>query len=523
MSSRFLTLSLLLCSLPTGLPLSAQESPQDWMAQGRATVERNLALSGEQNSPRAKNVILFIGDGMSIGTVTAARILGGQLLGMSGEEHELFFETFPNLGFAKTYNVNQQTPDSAGTMTAMVTGVKTDAGLISVNHYVVRGDCSSMQGNTLNTILQQAEQRGMSTGIVTTTSLTHATPAANYAHAMDRDLENDSDAAVMPNAGNCPDIARQLVEFTRNNPGSDGLEVALGGGRSHFLPKSGSVDPETGASGARLDGRDLLAEWRVANPKGAQVWNSQTLSALDLNKVPQLFGVFNPGHMQYEVDRANDIAGEPSLSEMTAAAIQVLQNNPRGYYLNVEAGRIDHAHHLGNAHRALIDTIELANAVRTAYEMTDPAETLIIVTADHGHTMTFAGYPTRGNPILGKVISNDRFGEPGATPALAVDGKPYTTLGYANGPGFHLLEDSPSADAVYALGVNQSGRTDLSAVDTTAPGYHSEVLVPLTDETHSSEDVAVYATGPGAELVRGVMEQNVIYHIMHEALQLDSR
>ena len=86
MSNRFLTLSLLLSTLSSGLPLSAQETPQEWTAQGRATVQRNLALSAEQSSPRAKNVILFIGDGMSVGTVTAARILAGQLQGMSGEE-----------------------------------------------------------------------------------------------------------------------------------------------------------------------------------------------------------------------------------------------------------------------------------------------------------------------------------------------------------------------------------------------------------------------------------------------------
>ena len=107
--------------------------------------------------------------------------------------------------------------------------------------------------------------------------------------------------------------------------------------------------------------------------------------------------------MKYEADRANDTGGEPSISEMTRKAIELLQKNPKGFYLMVEGGRIDHAHHAGNAYRALTDTIAMAEAVKVALEMTDDKETLVIVTADHSHTMTIAGYPSRGNPILGKA------------------------------------------------------------------------------------------------------------------------
>jgi alkaline phosphatase len=503
-------------------PVRAQETSQQWYDDGRAAVERNLARLGGRTLPRARNVILFVGDGMGISTVTAARILAGQLAGGTGEENELYFELFPDVALSKTYNVNAQTPDSAGTMSAIATGIKTDAGLISVGADTTRGDCDSQQGRQLTTLLELAEQSGMATGIVTTARITHATPAANYAHVMDRDFEDDRDGANLANPGDCADIARQLVEFKANHPGSDGIEVAMCGGRRSFLPRVPGVDPEDGGQGERMDGRNLIEEWLADHHDSQYVWNKQQFDELDIDATRQVLGLFDMSHMEYELDRPSDTGGEPSLSEMTATAIRLLDKNPNGFYLNVEAGRIDHAHHATNPQRALLDTIELANAVRLAHEMTDPAETLIIVTADHSHVFTLAGYPARGNPILGKVVSIDAAGETLDEPALAADGLPYTTLGYANGAGFHFLPGAGSADAIYNEDIN-GGRADLTTVDTTHEGFHPEVLVPMEDETHGGEDVAVYATGPGSELVRGVLEQNVIFHIMHEALQLDRR
>ena len=515
-------LSLVIATTVIAIPSLAQETPQKWYSEGHEAVQTRLERLAEPPK-RAKNVILFIGDGMGVSTVTAARILAGQLAGNTGEENELYFETFPNVAFSKTYNVNQQTPDSAGTMTAMATGVKTNAALISVNQYVSLGDCASMQGNTLPTLLEMAENKGMSTGIVTTARITHATPAANYAHSMHRNFEDDGDTAAMSDPGACIDIARQLVEFSVHNSNSDGLEVALGGGRLNFLPKVAGADPEEGVPGERLDGRDLSAEWLERYPHAAYVWNQAQFDAIDIAKTEHLLGLFDGSHMEYELDRPRDTGGEPSLSEMTGAAIRMLEKNPKGYYLNVEAGRIDHAHHATNPQRALLETIELAKAVQTAFEMTDPNETLILVTADHSHVMTVAGYPTRGNPILGKVVGNDAHGAPKHTPELAEDGLPYTTIGYINGRGHQVLGDYESADAIFTKPINSSGRTDLSEVDTTAPGFHPETLVAIGNETHGGEDVAVYATGPGAELVSGLMEQNVIFHILFTALQLEQR
>jgi alkaline phosphatase len=203
----------------------------------------------------------------------------------------------------------------------------------------------------------------------------------------------------------------------------------------------------------------------------------------------------------------------------------MLEGDRRGFYLNVEGGRIDHAHHAGNPYRALTDAIEFARAVRKAYEMTDPRETLIVVTADHSHTFTIAGYPHRGNPILGKVSEvPDRDGDV-AKHTKDLLGLPYTTLGYANGPGYTGSSDTQAAGSktfphTPTTGTNTAMRPDLSAVDTASPSYMPEATVPLNSETHAGEDVPIYANGPDAHLFRGVMEQNWIYHVMREAFGL---
>ncbi len=158
---------------------SSPSGNSSWFEAGQEAVARARRNEASRNpDARAQNVILFLGDGMGITTVTAARILEGQLRGETGEENWLSFERLPHTALIKTYNTNQQTPDSAGTMTAIVTGVKTRSGVLSVGESVQRGDHEATRGQVLTTIVEQAEQRGLSTGVVTTTPVTHATPAA---------------------------------------------------------------------------------------------------------------------------------------------------------------------------------------------------------------------------------------------------------------------------------------------------------------------------------------------------------
>jgi alkaline phosphatase len=513
-------------SASIGISASAGVMPEyqknnAWYKNAKTSIADKIQQTTSNN---AKNVILFVGDGMGISTLTAARILQGQKNGQLGEEGVLSFESFPYTALVKTYNVDAQTPDSAGTMTAMISGLKTDVGVIGVDENVERGDCSTTQGNEMVTALELAEIKGLSTGVISTARITHATPAATYAKSADRNWEDISDMPQEAIDAGCKDIALQLVNFESNlearYEGIDvnGIEVMMGGGRRHFLPKDEQYNVEKnvadGAEGDRTDERHLIDEWKAQYTQGTYINNLSEFNAIDVETTQPVLALFNESHMQYEADRSNDISGEPSLTEMTQKAIDILDSNEKGFFLTVESGRIDHGHHAGNAYNALNDAIEFSNAVQAAVDSTNPEETLILVTADHGHVFTIAGYPKRGNPILGKVVE---VGE--TAPALADDNMPYTTLGYANGRGFKDLGPETDADAGYDEDI-VSERVDLSGIDTEEPGFHQESHVPLGSETHSAEDVSLHAKGPGAHLAQGVVEQNVVFHIIKQALGL---
>jgi alkaline phosphatase len=515
--------------LTTGIANAAEPTPEDWFNAGRQTVVDALHLHPVKK--HAKNVILFIGDGMGISTITASRIYDGQQKGGHGEENSLSFEKFPYLALSKTYSVDQQTPDSAPTMTAMVTGVKTIGDSLSVNQFVAHSEPKAEVVNTnkLTTILEQAKQEGLSVGIVSTARITHATPAATFAHTANRDWEGDSDK---PAGATVPDIAAQLVDFNING----GINVALGGGRTRFIPTTVN-DPEYGVAGKRKDGRNLTTDWTSKHSNAQYVWNKAQFDAINPKTTDHLLGLFEPSHVHYEADRvAHDKSGEPSLTEMTTKALEILKKNKNGYFLMVEGGRIDHAHHSGNAFRALTDTQQLAAAVKVAAESTNPEDTLIIVTADHSHVFTIGGYPQRGNPILGLTK-----GVGATTPDLDLLGLPYTTLNYANGTGYtgasytgaSNLQPAGSktftvpATAAWASGSEghnptsftaATGRPTLNSAKVEDPNYLQEAIIPLAAETHAAEDVAIFARGPKAHLFHGIVEQNVIYHVMAEAL-----
>ncbi|HEY0459094.1 MAG TPA: alkaline phosphatase [Pyrinomonadaceae bacterium] len=518
-------------------PVKRQESADSWRRDGWAAIER--AKRERIRTGKAKNVILFIGDGMGVTTLTAARILEGQLRGESGEENRLSFEEFPFSALSKTYSANQQTSDSAPTMSAIISGVKTDEGVLSVNQNIVRGDYKTVKGNETKTLLEMAEEAGKSTGIVSTARLTHATPGACYAHTADRDWESDFDMLRLSRAAEASknpiparlhreaydakfaDIARQLIEFKYG----DGLEVALGGGRSKFLPNT-VPDPEYPTrKGERTDNRDLTKEWTTEYKDSAYVWNKADFDKIDARRTRHLLGIFEPSMMQFSYDRPKDKSGEPSLTEMTTKAIDILAKNKKGFFLMVEAGRIDHAHHSGNAFRALTDTIELSNAVRAASQKVNLDETLIVVTADHSHTFNMLGYPARGNNILGLVREVDDNGNVETDYKRDALGLPFTTLNYTSGRGYIGANNLFPEGAKLCCAEPQTfspvknGRPDLSNVDTTNPDYLQEAMIPLRSETHGGEDVAIFATGANAYIIRGSMEENWIFYAMADAFR----
>jgi len=469
------------------------QAASPWFTDAQAVLQQKLNQQPITN--RAVNVILFNGDGNGVGTNYAIRVFAGQRAGKLGEEHVLPYETFPYLALAKTYNTNAQTPDSAPTASSMNTGVKSKFTTINMDERVTAGDCSTYSEDAKLTLLSEiATGMGKSVGAVSTARITHATPAAVYVHTVNRNWEE-----AAPDGCAQKDIADQMLDAMKAGT----LDVAMGGGRRNFVPEGVTVEEET--AGKRKDGRNLIEEAKAA---GAQyAFDDASFAALKLDGETPILGLFEASHMKYEQDRI----GEPSLAEMTAAAITHLSKNQNGYYLQVEAGRIDHANHDGNLHRTLMDGVALANAVAMADAMTNDLDTLIIVTADHEHAISFNGYCGRGAPITGLCYKIDNAGVKHLDELnLAADGKPYTVAGYLNGVGSVLKEEGNDW-----IGSRPAELTQEQATD---PDYIQQALIPMRSETHSGEDVAIYAKGPWAHLFDGTVEQNYIFHVMNHAI-----
>ncbi|XP_044138392.1 alkaline phosphatase, tissue-nonspecific isozyme-like [Bufo gargarizans] len=477
-------LQLVRLAVPGKFP-DVEKEPKYWRDHGRQTLEEALRLQS-LNMNKASNLILFLGDGMGISTVTAARILKGQKNGEPGENHRLEMEKFPFVALSKTYNTDSQVPDSAGTATAFLCGVKTNSGILGLSAAAELGVCNTSRGNEVDSILKWAKAAGKSVGVVTTTRINHATPAAAYANTADRNWYSDADMPPDAISQGCKDITWQLIN---NIPD---MEVILGGGRKYMYP-NGTADVEypqnPKANGKRLDGLDLVDLWHKKKPPSKvsrYVWNRTQLMEIDPSKVDYLMGLFEPDDLQYELER--NTSTDPALSEMVAVSIRILQKNPKGFFLLVEGGRIDHAHHAGQASLALHEAIELDRAVGLAGTLTSEEDTLTLVTADHSHVFTHGGNLPRGNPILGLALEPSNM-----------DNMPYTAILYGNGPGFKI---------------DGGKRENITGVDTADVNYLPQSAVPLKSETHGGEDVAIMAKGPMAHLLHGVVEQSYIPYAM---------
>ncbi|XP_061072507.1 alkaline phosphatase, tissue-nonspecific isozyme [Conger conger] len=467
----------LLVSVCTAAAPVEEENPEFWRKQAQKVLQS--ALSRKLNTNVAKNIVLFLGDGMGITTMTAARILKGQLQNRTGEETVMTMDTFPHLGLVKVYCVDFQIPDSAATGTAYLCGVKSNLNTVGVNAAARNGVCRTQKGNEVTSILKWAKDAGKSVGIVTTTRVQHATPASSYAHSASRKWYTDADMPTAAKRDGCTDIASQLLNNTDIN-------VIIGGGRKYMTPKN-TFDPEyptdATAGGQRTDGRNLISEWlKMKEGKVAHyVWNRTDFDAVDPETTDYLMALFEPGDMRFEVDR--DPAMDPSITETTEKAIRILRKNPKGFFLLVEGGRIDQGHHQSRASMALHETVSLDNAVARALELTGEEDTLTLVTADHSHSLSFNGYPFRGNSILGK------------SPLFGSDTLPFTTLMYGNGPGHKIVNGK---------------RPDIRKINTGAKDYVQQAAAPLASETHGGEDVAVMARGPMSHLFHGIQEQSYI-------------
>jgi alkaline phosphatase len=292
-----------------------------------------------------KYVFMFIGDGMAASQRQMAEYYVQETTG--DKNFRLLMDQFPVTGINTTHSMNTLVTDSAAAGTALATGHKTDNGMIAV----------LPDGTKLDSVIDVAQKRGMKTGLITTTRLTHATPAAFASNNLNRDNENE--------------IANDFLESN--------VDFFAGGGYRNFISKD-----EKGSK--RKDDRDLTKEFKEA---GYNVFigedSSDEFMNLKAEKNQKVFAAITKSHMPYEIDRVNSKPEVPSLADMTEKGIEVLSKNKKGFFMMVEGGRIDHAAHANDAASVINDTLAFEKAVEAAYKFYEkhPKQTLILVAADH--------------------------------------------------------------------------------------------------------------------------------------------
>ena len=324
-------------------------------------------------------------------------------------------------------------------------------------------------------------------GVISTARITHATPAATFAHVAERDWEaydSVNFGATQAQQG-CTDIASQLV--ARSTP----IDLLFGGGRRFFFTNSTPDVENATAFGSRTDGKSLVKDsW-----KGRYIWNHTELKKITPGSPGPILGLFSYDHMMYETDRVAKKSDEPSLSEMTNFAIKHFLSSKQGFFLFVEGGRIDHGHHETKARYALDEFALFDDAIGGAKQLLKSSgvldETLLVVTADHSHVFTMGAESARGSNILG-------FGTLEQKNVSDVDRMPVNILAYGNGPNYQGARNKNHFDSV----------------NTNTTSYLSPAALPMKSETHGGEDVPVYAQGPWSHLFIGTMEQHTIAHKM---------
>ncbi len=420
-----------------------------------------LLLAGvapaQERDSKVENVILFIGDGMGLQQVTLAR-----LAGRDRPEDPLAMETLPEFGAITTHSADNLVTDSAAAATAMATGVKVDNHVLS----------SKPDGKPIRTILEAAEAKGLASGLVTTTRITHATPAAFASHAEERTKEAE--------------IARQYLDC--------GAEVLLGGGAKHF-------DDEA------------LAAFRK---KGYEVVTDR--AGLGRVRTGSVLGLFHEDHMSYELDRG--ATQEPSLEDMTTKAIDLLGARGKGFFLMVEGGRIDLACHGHDAAASVADTLAFDRAVAAATRWArEDGHTLVVVTADH----TTGGLAITERLDLRALRSVKASAEAMAT-RIKKDGESLTDVLRAS-TGFELtaeelgyIDTTKSEDALAIfIAHNVSHHCGVEFYALSEQGRHRST------KGHDGTSVPVYSLGPGSSAFHGFLDNTDVAKRLASALDLDLR
>lgn len=326
----------------------------------------------------------------------------------------------------------------------------------------------------VHSILKWAQYDGMLTGFVTNTRVTHATPAALYSHTPDRRWECENKMPASAQSEGCKDIARQLVE----DPTGQSINVIMGGGRQMLVSNVSDTpqDPIDTWACKSKDGRNLIQEWSNIKSSRSQAHvvaqNSGQLNNINPSEVDYILGVFANGHMKYEFERDTSPSGMPSLKQMVLKALEFFKTKNQRFLLVVEGGMIDQAHHRGTAKKALSEVLALNEAVNASVQYLGDSldDTLVIVTADHAHTLTINGHPARGSDILG-IAGTSKTEE-----------TPYTTLTYGTTfKGFQSNENSL--------------RKDPTLQNTTDWEYMQQGAINTDENYHGGSDVTIHSVG----------------------------
>ncbi|BAL97293.1 alkaline phosphatase [Rubrivivax gelatinosus] len=472
----------------------------------------NWTVYGTPAKRAAKNVILFIGDGFSIAHRTAARILskgydeGGKLKG------KLAMDDMPYMALLSTQGTDSIVTDSANSASAYTTGHKSCVNALGV--YCSRA-ADTLAHPAVETITSLAKRRGMAVGAVTNSEVEDATPAAMAAHTRRR---SDFD-----------DIVRMFLDSR--------IDVLMGGGSPHFLPKS------TPGS-KRKDDTDFIAAYRQAGYQLATTKTEMTALAAD-KSTTKLLGLYNTGNVDGALDlkflKKGSVAkfpDQPDVVEEMRAAIEVLSRNPNGFVLMVESARIDKYSHSMDAERAIYDTIMLDDAVQAAKDWSKARgnDTLILVTADHSHPVSLIGTvndEAPGPEMRNKVGVYASAGWPNY-PAPDAAGYPGTVdvsrrLRFVFGayPDHYDTfrpyldgENVPAVKGKDGVVVANEQYKDVPGAVLRIGNLPNTGPDAATQGIHSGDDVVLTATGPGAERVRGQMENTELFRVIAEALAL---
>lgn len=430
-----------------------------------ATSPAAFAQGVEQEKPQ--NVILFIPDGFGPAQGTMARDFKRDHL---GEGSALVMDAI-EVGTIRTHATDNRVTDSASSATAYSTGVKTYNGAIGVD----------TERQPRATVLQAAKRKGMASGIVTTTRITHATPAAFVAHVPQRSMENE--------------IAQHLL-WTRP-------DVVIGGGQRFFLPES--------ENGARTDGRNLIDEARAAGYNVALDRN-----AFDATDAMPFFALLADDHLAYEVDR--HLTDEPSLAELTRKALDMLSPHEDGFFLMIEAGRIDHAAHGNDLAGTLHDILAFDEALRVALDFVEgDGNTLLISVADHE-----TGGMTLGRNIDGRshygwypdVVAAVRASHGPIVAALAVEGRDAADV-IAEYAGIDDLSDEELEGLRASIADGRGTNSVLGEI------IARRAVVGWTTGGHTGVDVRLHAVGPGSRALVGNHDNSFIGRHIAQMLDLD--